>query len=689
MDGMSDIKDFEKLFDDDLSNESENRTNAIDDIRFARLGEQWPERVKQDRQREGRPCLTINRIPTFIRQVVNDSRMNKPQIRVKAVDDTADVETAEILNGLIRNIEYSSQAANAYDMAIDSAATCGMGFFRICTDYTSEDEFSQDILIKRVTNPLAVVYDSNSESIDGSDWKHAFLIDWITKDEYKARYKGKDNDIRSFSSEIDGTERVSTDLVRIAEMYEVVEKPGKILMLSDGSVLTEERYLSVDPEYGIPVKDLLESMGVTFARERKTVKRSVKHRILGAEILEEDDWVGKHIPIIPVFGDEVFYEGKRYLKSLWRDAKDAQQMLNFWRTSSTELVALAPKAPFIGPVGAFKSDAKKWATANVKSWPYIEYDGGIIPRRQAFAGPPAGALQEALNAADDLKSIIGIYDASLGARSNETSGKAIIARQREGDISTFHFIDNLSKSIAHAGRILVDIIPKVYDTARVVRILGEDGESKAVTVNDPFTDEQGIERIYDLKTGKYDVAVDVGPSFTTQREEAANQMIELLRAFPQAAPVIGDLLAKNLDWPGADEIAERLKAMLPPQVKGENGMPPEAQAKIKQLEGMLQQGMGAFQQMRQELEGLKQDKAIDAEKLKIDQYKAETDRIKVQAEIGEAIANQFAHLMRAMLGWRPSPLMWQEVALEWMVVAFAIAGAVQLTIKANEASHFT
>lgn len=640
---MSEISDYEKLFDDDISREAENRQAAIEDIAFARLGEQWPERVRKERERDGRPCLTINRMPTFIRQVVNDGRMNTPQIKVKPVDDNGDAETAEILNGLIRNIEYTSQADIAYDTALESAVTCGMGYFRIGTEYSGDEEFTQEIRIHRVTNPLAVVFDSNSESIDGSDWNHAFLIDWITKDEYKRRFGGKSDDIHSFSSEIDGTQKADSDLVRIAEMYEVIEKPGKLLMLSDGSVMTEDKYLSVDPDYGVPVKDLLESMGITFARERKTTKRTVKHRILGADVLEENEWAGKYIPIIPVFGDEVFYEGKRYLKSLIRDAKDAQMMLNFWRTSSTELVALAPKAPFVGPVGTFKTDAKKWATANIKSWPYIEYDGGIPPQRQPFAGPPAGALQEALNASDDMKSIIGIYDASLGARSNETSGRAIMARQREGDISTFHFIDNLAKSIGHAGRVIVDLIPKIYDTPRIVRILGVDGESKNVRVNEQTTDDDGMARIYDLSVGKYDVAVETGPSFTTQREEVANQMIELLRAFPQAAPVIGDLLAKNLDWPGADEIAERLKAMLPPQIKGqEAGMPPEAAQKIQQLEGMLKQGMGAFQQIKAELDGVKADKTLDAEKLKIDQYKAETDRIKVNAEIGEAIANQFA-----------------------------------------------
>lgn len=642
---MSDIKEIEERFEDHISRESENRSAALEDIRFARLGEQWPERIRRDRQQEGRPCLTINRLPTFIRQVVNDSRQNSPSIKVKPVDDHADPKTAEILSGLIRNIEYSSGAANAYDLALESAVTCSMGFFRICTDYTSEDEFTQDIHIKRITNPLSVVFDSYGESIDGSDWKEAFLVDWIGKEEYKRRFNKKDGDIKSFGGTDDGNdnEDIDSDMVRIVEHWEINETTGKLLLMTDGSVLSEEEYLAPHPEAGIPIKDIMEMMGVMVHKDRKTTKRNVKQRIIGAEILSEEDWAGKFIPIIPVFGDEVFYQGKRYLKSLIRDAKDAQQMLNFWRTSSTELVALAPKAPFIGPVGAFKTDATKWANANNKSYPYIEYDGGIPPQRQGFQGPPAGALQEALNAADDMKSIIGIYDASLGARSNETSGRAIMARQREGDVSTFHFIDNLSKSISHAGRILVDLIPKIYDTPRVIRTLGLDGTTEAVKVNQPFMDEkENVERIYDLKVGKYDVAVDTGPSFTTQREEAANQMIELLRAFPAAAPVIGDLLAKNLDWPGADEIASRLKAMLPPQAQGQQQLPPEVQQKLQMLEQQLNQGMGAFQKVSQELSAMKADKALEIRKLDIDAYAKETDRLKVKFEIGEAIANQFA-----------------------------------------------
>jgi hypothetical protein len=644
-----DIRQIEEMFKDDLERESENRNNAHDDIAFSKMGEQWPAKVKSDREAEGRPCLTINKMPAFIRQVVNDSRINSPQIKVKPVDDDADTETAEILSGLIKNIEYSSQADIAYDTALDSSATCGMGFFKIITDYSDDQSFTQDLLIKRITNPLSIVYDSYGESLDGSDWKRCTEIEWLHKDEARKKY-GKDT--TSFSGEsADGLNVVNDDdLVRIASFWHMDEEPDTILMLSDDTVISKKEFERPQEQFnGASMKDIVAELGLEVTKERKTAKKVIKQYVCGSEIIETNDWAGKYIPIIPVFGEEVFYEGKRYLKSLIRDAKDPQRMFNYWRTASTELVALAPKTPFIGPVGAFDTDAEKWATANVKSHAYIEFDnvGGMSPQRQPFVGVPAGAIQEALNASDDMKAIIGLYDASLGARSNETSGKAINARKMEGDVSTFHFTDNKNKSIAHCGRVLVDLIPKIYDSARIVRIIGVDGETKNVPLKQQ-TEWQGVQRVFDPQVGKYDVAVDTGPNFTTQREEAAAQMTELLRSFPAAAPVIGDLLAKNMNWPDADEIAKRLKTLLPPQIQAleKNDLPPEAQAKVGALEMQLQQmgqamqqGMGEFKKVVAELEGMKTDKALDVKKLEIDAYNAETNRIKVQIDAGQMVTD--------------------------------------------------
>jgi hypothetical protein len=583
------LKDAQEQFKRAEEAEADNRKMALDDLKFARLGEQWPETVRRQRELEGRPCLTINRMPSFIRQVVNDSRQNKPSIRYVPVED-GDEDTAEVMNGLIRNIEYTSNADIAYDTAIEFAVSCGMGYIRVDTDYSYDDSFSQDIKILQVPNVFSVYGDPDSTSADGSDWKTAFVTDILKEEDFKRRYP--DAAISSVDGE-DSLDWFGDDWVRIAEWWTKKEVPAQLLKLANGIILLEDTYLQQ--------KDMYDMLGLQVIGQRDTTTCKIKQRIIsGSDILEENDWAGKYIPIVPVYGDEVNVEGKRHFLSLIRHAKDAQQMFNYWRTASTELVALAPKAPFIGPVGAFDTDANKWATANTETHPYLEFDGDFPPERQPFSGVPAGALQEAMNASDDMKSIMGIYDASLGARSNETSGRAIMARQREGDVSTFHFIDNLSRSIRQVGRICGDLIPKIYNEERVIRVLGEDGASKQVKINGEYQDEDGKVLMHDLSAGKYDLIVKSGPSFTSRREEAATQMMELIRSFPAAAPVVGDLIAQNLDWPGADEIAERLKAMLPPQIQNQQEIPPEVQQ-------MMQQGQEQMQQMGQELQQLQQE----------------------------------------------------------------------------------
>ena len=624
--------------------EQENRRLWLEDVKFARLGEQWPEHIKQQREAEGRPCLTINRLPSFIRQVTNDARQNRPAIKCHPVDDDASEETAEILNGLIRNIEYTSNADVAYDTALDHAVTGGFGYFRISTDYARDDAFEQDIRIERITNPLNVHGDPYSTAADSSDWNVAFISDVMKEADFKRKYPNAKCDGFGGSDTKDEN-WISDDGLRIAEYWTREEVEKTLLKLSDGSVMYQDAYDKI--------KELLDVTGVTVVGDRKTTGYKVTQRIITAhEVLETNNWAGRYIPIIPVYGDELNVEGKRYFISLIRHAKDPQIMFNYWRTVSTELVALAPKAPFIGPKGAFTTDADKWASANTKTHAYIEYDGNMQPQRQPFTGVPAGALQEAMNASDDMKSIMGIYDASLGAKSNETSGRAILARQREGDVSTFHFIDNLSRSIKHAGRVIVDLIPHVYDAPRIIRIIHEDGKNESVKINQPHIAESpnqengggvmgeaeqneqeefvaGVTKLYDLTVGKYDVTCEAGPSYTTKREEAADQMMTMLQSFPQAAPVIGDLIAKNLDWPGADDIADRLKAM---QQKGN----PVADQLKQQMAQMDANAREAISKLSAQLQEMKQDKSLEARKLDIEAYGKETDRIKAtSASLGE------------------------------------------------------
>lgn len=629
------ISEARKAFDRCVEKERDNRTNWLDDVRFARLGEQWPAAVRKQRQLEGRPCLTINRLPAFIRQVTNDARQNTPSIKFHPVGDGADQETAKIYDGLVRNIEYTSNADVAYDNALDNAVTGGFGYFRVCTEYADDDVFEQDLRIEAIKNPLSVYGDPMSTAADSADWNVSFITDMYSRADFKKKWpKAEASD---FSAESRDSDWFTQDEVRVAEWWTREEVPATLVKLSNGNVMLEQTYEEN--------RDFFDGLEITIVAQRPTKTMKVTQRIIsGSEVLETNDWAGKYIPIIPVYGDEVMVDGERHFLSLVRFAKDPQQMLNFWRTASTELVALAPKTPFIGAVGQFATDSVKWQSANTVSYPYIEYDavdvGGALvgaPQRQPFAGPPAGALQEAINASDDMKSIMGIFDASLGAQSNETSGRAILARQREGDVSTFNFTDNLSRGIRHCGRILCDMIPKTYSGPRMLRVIHEDGTNQQVPVNGmqpPQVQQQGamdqqqaaqnVARVFDLTAGKYDVTCETGPSYTTRREEAASQIIEFMRAVPASAALIGDLLAKNLDWPGADEIAERLKKMLPAQLQGQD---PQAQAAQQQVQQLTQ----ALHQMQQQVNDKHADRQIDVDKNRIDAYNAETNRLKVTA----------------------------------------------------------
>lgn len=604
--------------------ESENRANALDDLKFARLGEQWPEEYKKERK--DRPCLVINRIPAFARQIINDARQNKPAIKVRPADSGADVKTAEIYNGLIRNIEQSSNADVAYDTALESAVYGGVGYFRVKTDYAHDDTFDLDICIERVANPFTVYGDPLSQAADASDWRFGFITELVPKKDFEAKY-GKNASTLSWSSDGDDMDELwfEEDAVRVAEYWERDETTRKIVQLSNGQVLDAKQYEEN--------RAIWDAMQITVVGERETLSYKVtQHLLTGAEVLETTEWAGRYIPIVPVYGDEVNVEGKRYFRSLVRDVRDAQMMFNFWRTMATETVALAPKAPFIGEQGAFDADMGKWQTAHAKNHPFIEYSKGHLPpQRQPFAGVPAGALQEALNASDDMKSILGIYDASLGARSNETSGKAILARQREGDVSTFHFIDNLSRAIKYAGRVLIDMIPAVYDKPRMIRVLGEDGKASVVQVNAP--DEKG--QVYELARGKYDLVVEAGPSFTTKREEAATFLLETMRANPQTAPLLMDVVAKNQDFPEAEKVARRFQAMLPPQIQQAEaqGDEPDAGALMGQL-SQAQQQMQAMQQQLQQAAQAIQGKQMEVEaKSREAQASLELERAKSQAEL--------------------------------------------------------
>ena len=624
------LKEALKLFKLSADSESDNREQALDDLKFARLGEQWHPADRKQRELEGRPCLTINRLPAFIRKVVNTARQNDMSIKCHPVDSQADPDTAEIIDGLIKNIQYSSNASISYDTGLDCAVTMGIGYWRVIMDYAHDDCFDIDIKIARLPNPFAIYGDHNSRAADSNDWNYCFILDSITEDEFEKKYKkgAKKVDWSTDYGDMDESWKDDENII-VAEYWTREEVEKTILLLSDGTVISQEVF---DDN-----RETFEMAGLSVQNSRVALTYKVTQRIMsGAEVLETNEWPGKYIPIIPVYGEEINVEGKRHFRSLVRDAKDPARMFNYWRTASTELVALAPKTPFIGAKGAFNTDAKKWASANNKSHAYIEYDGLVAPQRQEFAGPPAGALQEAANAADDIKSVMGLYDAAMGQKSNEISGLAINARKVEGDVSTYHFIDNQARAICHTGRIILDLIPHVYTAPRVIRILG--GRTGQEPSNIQLGQDQqlmpGQAKMYDLSLGKYDITIDVGTNSPTQRQEQVAQLTELIRSFPEAAPLVGDIMAENLDLRGADEIARRMKAMLPPQAQ--DGEDPQITGLQQQLAQSQQQSQQAIAQLQQQLhdaqemaQSLQLATNIDQQKANIDAYKAETDRLKL------------------------------------------------------------
>lgn len=621
------LKDALAQFKEASDAASENRNDAKDDIEFARLGKQWDDAIATQRSKEGRPMLTINRMPSFARQVINDARLNKPSIHARPATGGANRLTANAIDGLIRHIQNQSAAHIAYDTGIESAVYGGFGYWRVDLDYAFNDSFDLDICIKSIENPFSVYGDPKPESYTAEDWSYAFLVEDISQDSFKRRFpKAEVVDFKDLDESQADWAGEST--VRIAEWWERKESTKTIVKLSDGTILDAEVYLRE--------RLLFDASGLVVTGEREARSYEITHRLItAAEVLEEKPWAGCYIPIIPVYGDVVNLEGKRHFRSLIRDAKDPQRMFNYWRTTATELVALAPRVPYIGPRGAFNTDAEKWATANRVSHAYIEYDpvpGQQGPMRQPLdGGVAAGALQEALNASDDMKSVMGLFDASLGAKSNETSGRAIMARQREGDVSTFHFIDNRDRAIEYTGKVIVDLIPKVYTGKRVITILGEDLRKEAtVQLGQPQVvqgpDGNPVTHIFDLTAGKYAVVIKKGQSYTTKREEAAAQQIEFAKV-TGVGQLFADVIAKNMDWPGADIIEQRVLRSLPPHIAG-NGPTPQEQ----QMMQAIQQLQQALQKATQELQAAKSDQEGDAMKATVDMEKVAVDREKIQVE---------------------------------------------------------
>lgn len=555
-------------FDTSHTAETENRQDSLASIKFTD-GDQWPEAIKREREEEGRPCLTNNKLRKFVKQISGDVRQNRPSMMVSPADDLADVAGAEVRQDILKHIEQRSNANDAYDNAMESALDGGYGYWRIITEF-ADDSFDQEIRIKKIANRFTVYLDQTAQEYTYEDGRYAFITEKISRKDYEKEFPGKT--LVEFDGSSTGEQYENwfeEDFVRIAEYYYKEPVTKKIVQLSTGEVIELKDGLD---------KDDLEQAGHEIVKERDVKTHKVMWaKISGNDILEGPTEIpSKYIPIVPVLGNEINIEGKRKFRSLIYDAMDPMRMYNYWRTHATETIALAPKAPFILTPEQIENHEQMWKQANTKNMPYLlanNVPGHGRPERQRQVEVPAAVVNEAANASADISDTIGRYEASRGEASNERSGRAILARKEGADDTTYTFVDNYYKSITYSTKICLDMMPRVMDTERVIRLRGQDGKESVLELNMVMMDFDELEpvTVNDLTIGKYDIVPDAGASYQTKRQRIAAAMLDFVQFYPDAAVVIGPRLADMQDWPQAQEIAEELRALASGVAGGEGG----------------------------------------------------------------------------------------------------------------------
>lgn len=624
------LSDMREEFDADASYDRLNREAALEDLKFV-AGDQWDPLVLADRTGKGRPCLTINVLPQFIGQVIGDRRINNTSIKVRPKNN-ATVEQAEIRAGIIKSIEAYSRADRVYDAVCEDQVTCGISNFRIDLDYAENDVFEQDIFIRHIPNPLAVVWDRMSIDSTGRDARHCFVQDTMPRKEYDRRFpkypcpSALGDGLISENILVGGW--FDKDVVRITEYWKLVDKPRTVALMIDGDVvdvtdLPQEQYqqkLWLDPQTNQP-------------RIRKTTRTYAQmHLVTGFAILEGPYEVPlTRLPIIKVEGRVVRVGNDRVRYGLVRFAKDAQRLKNYWRSISAETLAMAPKSQWIAPADAVEGKEDEFRKNHLSGDPLLIFNknASMPPQRMDPPGIPAAVLQEAAMNQQDIKDTTGIQDASLGTRSNEVSGKAIQARQREGDVATVIYHDNLNESIMEGGDVINQLIPIAYDTVRTLRIIGADDKEKLVVVNNENDHESP-----NITSGKYDVSIETGPSYTTQRQEAADSMMQAIQVAPNLMQIAGDLIVKAQDWPGAQEIGERLKKTIPANLLSDDD--PEKQK--PDPEALKQQAMAQQAQEAQMMDALEQMKHA-AEMREIEKQQAIVNVQLAEAQTQRALAD--------------------------------------------------
>lgn len=649
------LEDVRETYQLDINADEDNRQAALEDKKFV-AGEQWDPVVLQ--QRAGLPCLTINSIPQFTAQLVGDWRQSRVAVKVLP-SENGDKAVADVRSDLIRAIEAQSRAPRVYDSAFESMVQCGDGAFRVAVKYANEDVFDQDITLEPIDDALSVVWDRLSMDPTGKDATHCFVDDLLPTKEFEKLWPEKSPSTlsESYFKEMVASGWCDNGAVKITEHWRMIERKKFLAMFEDGAVHT---LYAEEGEDGEVVKAQMEALiqlhGKVLRQRMAPCRYAQMHLVTGFEILAGPyEWKMSRLPIIRMSGRIISIGDRRVRYGLVRDMKDVVRLRNFWRSVNAEQLGYAPKAQWIATESAVEGREDAIRKAHLTRDPLLVVnDEAIIGQNIQRIDPPQiqmALLQEAQANTQDMKDVTGIHDASLGIKSNETSGRAIMARQREGDVASLTYYDNGNAAVLEAGDVINQLIGQIYDGTRIVRIIGEDEAAKLVTVNDPMNPDSP-----NLAVGKYDVTMTTGASFTTRRVEAAEAMMEAVQVFPQMMEVAGDLVAKAQDWPGAQELAERLKKTIPPQL-----LSPKEQQEMQQQGGgqdpraMMQamaQGQEMLAKMQEQLGKLESENAVlkagkdtDEKKLAIDRYKAETERLKVT---GDLAAQDEEFNMRAM-----------------------------------------
>ena len=630
--------------------EQPHRERAEDDLRNV-IGDQWPEDERLAREADGRPCLTINILAQNVRQVTGQIRSLNPAIKVTAADSAANKDTAEVIEGMVRHIENKSDASSVYEAATESAAASSIGYWRIRADYADGDTFDQELKIERVFNPFSVFLDPFAKDPTRKDARYGFIVEDMPKELFKAEYP--DATVADITSDhrIPNFEQWQTaESVTVAEYFWIEHKEHEIINVGGQVVKTKDLplgFVDMDPQTGKP-----------FKRRKVKTPQVMWAKITGAEVLEgPQEFPCRYIPIIAVTGEEWHLGEETYRSSVIRHAKEPQKLFNYAASVDAEVTAMQPKAPYLVSTKQIAGLEDFWAEMGTANRPYLPYNPDPEAGMPSRVPPPVAsqALQMQMQmAAENIKRTTGIYDASLGARSNETSGRAILARKEESQNATSIYADNMVKAITHTGCILVDMIPRIYDTQRIVRVLGEDGQEKMETINALVMTAEGPATYNDMSAGRYDVNVSVGPSYSAKREETRTGIEAVLQAVPGAAQMIGDLYVSTLDWEHADRAAERLRKMLPPGIaeESEEDMTPE-QMQAKQMAAQQAQAEAQMQQEAQAIAKAKAEAEAAEAQGKARKANAEADMIEFDlsvkrgevAQLVEGAVAQTAHAM--------------------------------------------